>query len=324
MAGSVLKSAARHLIAFLPWKGAILRRGASLPPVLRSAASVKFLSEIANATGVSVDLDSNLGIDRALRGRIASSKPDLAFGKPKLLIGERSSLDLTRALLQHCECFLDVGSNIGLYVFYLRFSKNSCGRFGSKPIYFFEPDPTLFEQLEDNVSRNRLHNVGGFQVAIGNKKGKVIFFRNVTCDSMGTLVKNGQSQHPMEPIEVDQISFDEFAIERRLKNICAKVDVEGAEELFFDGARKCMADTTYLIIEILAPAIERSLPLRLMRDGKFHAYYINDYNLEHSQCGEFTYVHPFYNWLFCKESPSELRDRLKGSRFRVRSVPAHL
>jgi hypothetical protein len=71
--------------------------------------------------------------------KISSSKSALLFGAPHLFIGERSSLDLAAALLKYADCFIDVGSNIGLYIFYLR-CRDGC----LKPIYFFEADPDLF------------------------------------------------------------------------------------------------------------------------------------------------------------------------------------
>jgi hypothetical protein len=56
-----------------------------------------------------------------------------------------------------------------------------------------------------------------------------------------------------------------------------------------------------------------------MREGGFHGYYINDYSLEHSLDGSFTYREPEYNWLFCREAPPELERTLAGSRFRIKA-----
>jgi FkbM family methyltransferase len=188
---------------------------------------------------------------------------------------------------------------------------------GSKPIYFFEADPDLFLGLKTNISRNGVQNVQGFSVAMAEKVGKAIFFQNKTDDSSGTLIKADWSKHLLRPIEVDKTSFTAFAKECQLKNVCAKVDVEGAEELFFDGARSSLDKLKFLIIEILGPAVSRKFPARLIREGNFHAYYINDYRLEHSPSGDFTYVPPFYNWLFCRESPASLRDTLIGTKFQI-------
>jgi hypothetical protein len=161
-----------------------------------------------------------------------------------------------------------------------------------------------------------LKNVKGFQVAMAGRVGRATFYRNRTDDSSGTLIKEDWSQHMLEAIEVDQTSFADFVREHRLEDICAKVDVEGAEESFFDGARAKLEKLNYLIIEILGPAIDRGFPSRIIQEGNFQAYYINDYNIEHSPSGEFAYVSPFFNWLFCREDPTSLRIKLLGTPFR--------
>jgi FkbM family methyltransferase len=257
-------------------------------------------------------LDTNLGIDRKLRVRISSSKPWLLFGAPRLFLSERSSLDLSLALFKHSDCFLDIGSNIGLFVFYLRYRDPS-----SKPIYFFEPDPALFSQLKQNISMNKVQHVNGFQIAISENTQRALFYRNKSDDSCGTLVKENCLEHLHEAIEIDQIPLADFVRKHQLKNICVKVDVEGAEELFFAGTKSCLDKLNYLIIEILGPAIGRGFPVKVIREGNFQAYYINDYVLEYSPSGEFNYVAPFYNWLFCRDNPRSLSNKLRKTPFRV-------
>ena len=222
----------------------------------RTSLMARFLSAVAaRCTCLPADLDTNLGIDQRLRVKISSSKLALLFGAPHLFVGERSSLDLAAALMRYSNCFVDVGSNIGLYIFYLR-----CRDVSLKPIYFFEADPNLFLSLKKNIIRNGLLNVEGFQVAVADKVGKAIFFQNRTDDNSGTLIKEDWSRHLLQPIEVNKTSFAAFVKERELQNICAKVDVEGAEELFFDGARSSLDKLNFLIIEILGPAIGRNFP----------------------------------------------------------------
>jgi FkbM family methyltransferase len=313
MTNMILQSLGRQIISWLPAKCALAKGGATLSPSLRTALTARFLSAVAaRCACLPADLDTNLGIDQRLRVKISTSKSALLFGAPHLFIGERSSLDLAATLVKYADCFIDVGANIGLYIFYLR-----CRDGYLKPIYFFEADPDLFSGLKENISRNGLLNVEGFQVAVAEKVGKAIFFQNRTDDSSGTLIKEDWSKHLLQPIEVDKTSFATFVNERQLKNVCAKVDVEGAEELFFDGARSSLDKLKFLIIEILGPAIGRNFPAKLIREANFHAYYINDYRLEHSPLGDFTYAAPFYNWLFCRESPASLRDKLIGTRFQV-------
>jgi hypothetical protein len=94
-------------------------------------------------------------------------------------------------------------------------------------------------------------------------------------------------------------------------------------KLFFDGAKSTLGKLDYLIIKIHGSAIKRGLPSRIIREGNFHAYYINDYKLEHSLFGECKYVAPFYKWLFCIESPTGLRAKLpeRSSRLLMQTRP---
>ncbi len=313
MTNMVLQKVGRRIISWLPAKCSIAKGGATLSPSFRTLLTARFLSAVAaRCACLPADLDTNLGIDQRLRVKISSSKSALLFGAPHLFVGERSSLDLASALLKYSDCFIDVGSNIGLYIFYLR-----CRDLSAKPIYYFEADPDLFSSLKANISRNGLQNAEGFSVAMAEKVGKSIFFKNKTDDSSGTLIKEDWSKHLLQRIEVDTTTFAAFVKERQLKNLLAKVDVEGAEQLFLDGAKSSFDKLNFLIIEMLGPAVGRKIPARLIREGNFHAYYINDYRLEHSPSGDFTYVEPFYNWLFCRESPASLREKLIGTRFQV-------
>ena len=96
-----------------------------------------------------------------------------------------------------------------------------------------------------------------------------------------------------------------------------KVDVEGAGKKVWDGAVETSKAIRYLVMEMLAPEIEAGLPARIIRETDLKAYYIRDFELIPSVGGEFEYVAPFWNWLFCRLSPSELAARLSATRFRV-------
>ena len=58
---------------------------------------------------------------------------------------------------------------------------------------------------------------------------------------------------------------------------------------------------------------------RIIRETDLKAYYISDFELVPSVDGAFEYVAPFWNWLFCRLSPSELAARLSATGFRVRN-----
>jgi hypothetical protein len=70
---------------------------------------------------------------------------------------------------------------------------------------------------------------------------------------------------------------------------------------------------------MLAPEIEARLPARIIHETDLKAYYIRDFELVPSIDGAFEYVAPFWNWLFCRLSPSDLAARLSATGFRIRN-----
>src|SRR5262249_15367241 len=96
-----------------------------------------------------------------------------------------------------------------------------------------------------------------------------------------------------------------------------KVDVEGAGSDVWQGSKEAANNIEYLIIEILEPEVTSRLPARIMSETGWNGYYIENFNLRHSVEGKFSYVHPFWNLLFCNRSPSGLAKRLAGTKFRV-------
>src|SRR5262249_38747981 len=141
----MLKSA-RIAVSILPGKTVLAKCGARLPFFLRTRATARLFSAIASrCRTLPITLDTNLGMGQGLHVNVLSSRTDLIFGAPHLFNGERSSLQLASVLMRQSDCFLDVGSNVGIYIFYMRSKSRD-----AKPIYFFEPDPDLFARLIDN------------------------------------------------------------------------------------------------------------------------------------------------------------------------------
>jgi FkbM family methyltransferase len=216
-------------------------------------------------------------------------------------------------LARQSDGFVDIGAHVGYFTFFVRARIDA-----SKPIYFFEPDPELFEIIEQNVRSNSLVNVHGFREAVGaSNQPTATFYKNLSDSSSGSLETTFQIKHHVEPIEVSVTTYTAFAARVGLRNACVKVDVEGAEQQFIDGARASIGSISSLIMEVLGPAVEAAFVQHMMSGTGYAAYYINDYALEYSPDGSFVYSPPQYNWLFCRDNPTQLRARLAGTRFRV-------
>jgi len=104
--------------------------------------------------------------------------------------------------------------------------------------YGFEPIPELFENLKRKYQNT---NCRIYQLAISNRKGQSSFNYVVSNPSYSGLKKRKYDR----PAERDmQIMVDTDTIDNIIPDIkidFVKVDVEGAEILVFEGARKMLA-----------------------------------------------------------------------------------
>lgn len=299
------------LIRILPFKLQIIKIAALLPASYKSNVLFRIVSNIATYCNQSTILKSNLGINASYRVNVSISHPIAAFGTPKLYTQEYATLYLLKELLIHSDAFIDVGANLGYFCFYMD-EYNPL----KKPIHFFEPDPVLFEQLQLNQQKNN-KNFIAHKLAISNTNEPITFYRNLTDDSSGSIKNTFENKHQLVAVTIDSISFDTFANSISEKNLLIKVDVEGAEFEFIKGASDRIQSINFLIIELLQDSIDQKFPEMMIDRYKFYAYYINNFNIEYSKAGEYKYVSPYYNWLFSKYEPSELKKKLANTPFVV-------
>lgn len=141
-------------------------------------------------------------------------------------------------------CVFDVGASVG---FYTLISAWRVGRKGA--VHAFEPQPTIFRLLEDDVRMNGFSSfVAVNQLALSNKSGRVWFeFGTVTHSGMGHFARGTVLSH-FEQVET--MTLDEYV---RWKNISAidylKIDVEGAEMLVLQGAGETLTRCRPRIIQ---------------------------------------------------------------------------
>ena len=290
------------LAGLIPAKERILRTAARLPPGWRSRQSCRLFSALARRTALSrPTLSGNLGISSRLACDVPATHMVALYGMPALYAGERGSLELAARLSRFCAAFVDIGAHVGYFTFYVHMRGAA-----DRPIYFFEPDRTLYAALDRNVRRNQLEQVHGYQHAVGAQDGTTRFFVNRTDTLSGSLDAGFAGTHDVEAMDVTIERFETIAQRLQLERACVKVDVEGAEAEFLAGADGALDRISYLIMEVLGPAHQRRFVPAMMARGGFHAYYINDYTLEHSIDGTFTYRAPEYNWLFCRDAPQQL------------------
>jgi FkbM family methyltransferase len=119
--------------------------------------------------------------------------------------------------IQEGDVFVDLGANIGI-------SSHYASQHGASKIYCFEPDPTVLELLNKNIKVN----YQSFNYAISNKRETVELFH-----------------WPYNPLnigpkyEVKTITLDDvFQLVDQPVIDYLKMDIEGFEEVVFDGVSK--------------------------------------------------------------------------------------
>ncbi len=143
-------------------------------------------------------------------------------------------------LLRPGDLFADIGANIGSY------SILASGVCGAKSISF-EPIPTTFQKLLDNVSINHLgHKIISLNIGLGDAAAKIRFTSGL--DTVNHVWADNGEDSPYVEVQVD-ILDDHFV---SAIPILAKLDVEGFEFPVLKGASKTFHDPGLkaLIIEL--------------------------------------------------------------------------
>jgi FkbM family methyltransferase len=258
-------------------------------------------------------IETNFGLASHLHCQVPLYKAHYAFGRPQNGMMERGTIALVNEFAKDCLHFLDVGAHEGIFTFSVF---NTVGR--DIAFHLFEPDDVLCYRLSENLRRNAIEAHAN-RAAAADHNGCSTFFRNLTDDMSGSLGPYFRDKHSTQPEPVETVRLSDYIARKRVSKALVKVDVEGAGAQVWSGLSGCFREISYLVIEVL-PEIEAELPRRIIQQTGWHAYYIRDFELMESRNGEFTYVEPFWNWLFCSLDPSALKRRLAGTGFRLISA----
>ena len=99
----------------------------------------------------------------------------------------------------------------------------------------------------------------------------------------------------------------DFVAGHCLDQVCAKIDVEGADDQVWEGLLPGLHRFRFVVMEILGPAVKRGLPLRIIQEWGVNAYNIHDYQLEHSAAEDSnTWRHSIIGY-FAEKPPEQLK-----------------
>ncbi len=167
--------------------------------------------------------------------------------------------EFTRLFLQYLsrlrprECVVDLGANVGYYAimaaWHLRHSLGSV-------VYAFEPNHLAFEYLQRNKDLNKLSNLIPIQQAVGDKGGTMVLYINPGGITFGSL--RPYLTHLTGSCEVQVTTLDEFLAQYPESKIgLMKIDIEGAELLALQGAKKTIErDRPVIFYEENEPAYQ--------------------------------------------------------------------
>lgn len=135
-----------------------------------------------------------------------------------------AALSPVRFLLQQVrpgETVIDVGAHIGLFTVALARRVGRTGR-----VVAFEPDPTNFRLLQQNIAANDCRQAEAVHAAVADHGGTAELFQSPDCSALHRLQPSALCG---DAIRVPTVSLDEFWTGDRGLVHVIKLDVEGSE-----------------------------------------------------------------------------------------------
>lgn len=159
---------------------------------------------------------------------------------------------ITRALLKElitpASTFMDLGAHLGF------FSLDTGLSIPGTHIVAFEPNPKNFRILKANAAANDLPHMVCEPFAISDRNGTATLYLTES-DMSASLMKNFQIEDTVQiaEIEVQTTTLDHYAQAHEVRGpLVLKVDIEGCESAFFNGAAQTIASfKPDIILEVL-------------------------------------------------------------------------
>lgn len=135
---------------------------------------------------------------------------------------EEGTLWCFKKILKKGDTVFDIGANIGLTAIYAGKLVGPKGK-----VFAFEPMPSTFLILEENIKLNRLKNVLPENIALSNKVGKAFLYNNLNINRGAASFFSAGNK---EGAEITKNTLKKFLSDRNIRNVnFLKIDVEGSE-----------------------------------------------------------------------------------------------
>lgn len=188
---------------------------------------------------------------------------------------------------------LDCGAYIGFFT--LLFAK-LVGRNGK--VFAFDPDPETRVALQKNIDLNRFNDrVTISEYALSDRTGEVTFIAE--GKSVSRLTGLGRREDKGPVIRVQSITLDEFCEKHGVRADLIKMDIEGAEGIALEGARKTLAEVHPLVVcEIHTECAAKTVYSVLREAGYDNLYLVKERTMKEwrpEKISNYTY-HIFAEW----------------------------
>lgn len=165
--------------------------------------------------------------------------------------------NLIRKILKPGDSFIDVGAYVDGW--HSIVAAKAVGKSGH--VYTFEPIPTFFRRLKDNMRLNNLKNVVLEMAAVSIKDGYRMFYENKASSSFYQKQARHNKAGRASGIKVRTVALDSYLTKKRVRSLrFIKIDAEGAELEVLKGATKTLSSSK-------APDLMIEIDDRYLRNG---------------------------------------------------------
>lgn len=235
----------------------------------------------------------------ALYPGVSKDKPStIVFGKNKHVkmygiglgqIFSKTELhlqDIINKYVKHGGSVLEVGANIGFFTIYFSKHVGSTGK-----VYAFEPIPSTYDVLKNNILLNSLINIETYNLAASSAPGEIVF-RMPNGDHSTASMHWHKSCEDAEEYIVNAVDLDSMFHDKKIDFV--KIDVEGAEGDVIAGMEKIISASKPIVF-VECSEIGRQVFWEVMKKYNYRCFHATNDKIEVKSLED--YRHDDYLWL---------------------------
>jgi FkbM family methyltransferase len=158
---------------------------------------------------------------------------------------EKEESTMMEQLVADGDNFFDIGANIGWYSINIAASRRA------STVYAFEPIPTTYARLGENLALNACPNIRPYNFGLSEQAGEFTFYYPPEGSGNASAV-NLTGRSDVRTAQCEVRTLDGFTADTGIRVDFIKCDVEGAELLVFKGGLQTIArDKPVVLAEIL-------------------------------------------------------------------------